>query len=147
MSENARRTPRAPDLKLPLHAPTAFAATLLLWVAASAGAGEAGEAPPCPDAEQPIHWRADHAEGDATGRTILTGNVRMEQGTLRVEADRMVVKRKGESSLKVVACTLLAYEREFELGETLEEAERAVRLNHPSCAQFCVLGGASCSRK
>ena len=62
-------------------------------------------------------------------------------------SSRMVVKRKGESSPKVVACTLLAYEREFELGETLEEAERAVRLNHPSCAQFCVLGGASCSRK
>jgi len=46
----------------------------------------------------------------------------------------------------VVACTLLPYAPEFELGETLAEAERDVALNHPHCAKFCVLGGASCSR-
>jgi hypothetical protein len=40
---------------------------------------------------------------------------------------------------------LLAYSPEFELGETLAEAEGAVQLNHPHCAKFCVLGGASCS--
>ncbi|MEM9902495.1 MAG: radical SAM protein, partial [Pseudomonadota bacterium] len=34
---------------------------------------------------------------------------------------------------------------EFELGETLAEAEGEVSLNHPHCAKFCVLGGASCS--
>jgi len=60
-------------------------------------------------------------------------------------SSRMVVKRKGSKSLSVVACTLLPYEPEFELGETLAEAERDVRLNHPHCAKFCVLGGASCS--
>jgi len=27
----------------------------------------------------------------------------------------------------------------------LEEAEVSVKLNHPHCAKFCVLGGASCS--
>jgi len=27
----------------------------------------------------------------------------------------------------------------------LAEAERDVALNHPHCAKFCVLGGASCS--
>ena len=32
-----------------------------------------------------------------------------------------------------------------ELGETLAEAETSVALNHPHCAKFCVLGGASCS--
>ncbi|MDH3668415.1 MAG: radical SAM protein, partial [Paracoccaceae bacterium] len=42
-------------------------------------------------------------------------------------------------------CTLLAYDSGFELGETLAEARRAVSLNHPHCAKFCVLGGASCS--
>ncbi len=62
-------------------------------------------------------------------------------------SSRMVVKRKGESVPKVVSCTLLPYDREFEMGTTLEEAELPVRLNHPSCAQFCVLGGASCSSK
>lgn len=60
-------------------------------------------------------------------------------------SSRMVVKRKGADKPAVVACTLLPYEPEFELGETLSEAEGAVSLNHPHCAKFCVLGGASCS--
>ncbi|MCT4608737.1 MAG: radical SAM protein [Pelagimonas sp.] len=60
-------------------------------------------------------------------------------------SSRMVVKRKGADSPAVLACTLLAYEEQFELGTTLEEAEKPVALNHPHCAKFCVLGGASCS--
>ena len=58
---------------------------------------------------------------------------------------RMVVKRKGETRPVVVACTLLPYDDQFALGETLAEARSAVQLNHPHCARFCVLGGASCS--
>lgn len=58
---------------------------------------------------------------------------------------RMVVKRKGAARPIVVACTLLPYDAQFELGATLAEASRAVALNHPHCAKFCVLGGASCS--
>jgi hypothetical protein len=57
----------------------------------------------------------------------------------------MVVKRKGAARPTVLACTLLAYAPEFELGTTLKEAEQDVALNHPHCAKFCVLGGASCS--
>ncbi|SLN14076.1 Antilisterial bacteriocin subtilosin biosynthesis protein AlbA [Roseovarius gaetbuli] len=60
-------------------------------------------------------------------------------------SSRMVVKRKGAERPAVLACTLLPYAPEFELGETLAEAERDVALNHPHCAKFCVLGGASCS--
>ena len=60
-------------------------------------------------------------------------------------SSRMVVKRKGAAKPAVLACTLLPYAPEFELGETLAEAERDVNLNHPHCAKFCVLGGASCS--
>ncbi len=58
---------------------------------------------------------------------------------------RMVVKRKGHGRPVVVACTLLPYDPRFELGETLREAQTEVALNHPHCASFCVLGGASCS--
>ncbi|MEO1422993.1 MAG: radical SAM protein [Pseudomonadota bacterium] len=58
---------------------------------------------------------------------------------------RMVVKRKGADAPSVLACTLLPYTPEFELGATLSEAARPVKLNHPHCAKFCVLGGASCS--
>lgn len=60
-------------------------------------------------------------------------------------SSRMVVKRKGAEKPAVLACTLLPYSPEFELGTTLEEAEKDVSLNHPHCAKFCVLGGASCS--
>ena len=60
-------------------------------------------------------------------------------------SSRMVVKRRGADKPAVIACTLLPYAPEFELGETLEQAERDVALNHPHCAKFCVLGGASCS--
>jgi hypothetical protein len=59
---------------------------------------------------------------------------------------RMVVKRKGTAAPVVVACTLLPYDPRFEMGTTLAEASGAVSLNHPFCASFCVLGGASCSR-
>jgi uncharacterized Fe-S cluster-containing radical SAM superfamily protein len=60
-------------------------------------------------------------------------------------SSRMVVKRKGARAPSVVACTLLPYEMEFDMGATLAEAEADVFLNHPHCAKFCVLGGASCS--
>jgi uncharacterized Fe-S cluster-containing radical SAM superfamily protein len=60
-------------------------------------------------------------------------------------SSRMVVKRKGALHPSVLACTLLAYDPRFELGATLTAASRAVPLNHPHCAKFCVLGGGACS--
>jgi hypothetical protein len=59
---------------------------------------------------------------------------------------RMVVKRRDALAPVVLACTLLAYDPRFEMGTTLAEAAAPVSLNHPFCASFCVLGGASCSR-
>jgi radical SAM family protein/4Fe-4S single cluster protein len=59
---------------------------------------------------------------------------------------RMVVKHKDAAAPSVLACTLVPYDRQFELGRTLAEAARPVSLNHPYCASFCVLGGAACSR-
>lgn len=58
---------------------------------------------------------------------------------------RMVVKRKGQSQPVVVPCTLLPYDPQFELGARLADSAKTVKLNHPHCATFCVLGGASCS--
>jgi hypothetical protein len=60
-------------------------------------------------------------------------------------SSRMVVKRRGAASPVVAACTLLPYDDQFALGATLAEASGRVQLNHPHCARFCVLGGASCS--
>jgi MoaA/NifB/PqqE/SkfB family radical SAM enzyme len=58
---------------------------------------------------------------------------------------RMVAKKAGAATPVVLACTLLAYDPRFEMGTTLAEASESVSLNHPFCASFCVLGGASCS--
>jgi len=58
---------------------------------------------------------------------------------------RMVVKRRGAARPVVLACTLVTDRADFEMGETLAEASGAIALNHPHCARFCVLGGASCS--
>ena len=60
-------------------------------------------------------------------------------------SSRMVVKAKGARRPHVVACTLLPHDERFALGETLAGALAPVALNHPHCARFCVLGGASCS--
>lgn len=60
-------------------------------------------------------------------------------------SSRMVVKPKGAARPHVVACTLLPYDERFAMGSTLGGAMRRVHLNHPHCARFCVLGGASCS--
>jgi MoaA/NifB/PqqE/SkfB family radical SAM enzyme len=58
---------------------------------------------------------------------------------------RMVVRRKGEDQACVLSCTLLWDDVQFEMGKTLKESLGPVPLNHPHCAKFCVLGGASCS--
>jgi hypothetical protein len=69
-------------------------------------------------------------------------------------SSRMVVKRKGAAGPVVLPCTLLPYDPAFEMGATLAQAARAdggmfdqgaVKLCHPHCAKFCVLGGGSCS--
>ncbi len=65
--------------------------------------------------------------------------------SLMCASSRMVVKRKGAMEPEVIACTLLPYDEEFSLGRTLRDASGEVALNHPHCARFCVLGGASCS--
>ncbi len=77
--------------------------------------------------------------------TACWGILGKSPDALMCSSSRMVVKRKGAEKPAVLACTLLPYSPEFELGETLEEAEGDVALNHPHCAKFCVLGGASCS--
>ena len=59
---------------------------------------------------------------------------------------RMVVKRKGEAHPVVMPCTLLPYQDDFIMGRSLAEAAGSVKLNHPHCARFCVLGGGSCSK-
>ncbi|MCC7426785.1 MAG: radical SAM protein [Alphaproteobacteria bacterium] len=73
------------------------------------------------------------------------GILRLSPDSVMCASSRMVVRRKGAERPAVVACTLLPYDPQFELGHTLAEAAGSVALNHPHCARFCVLGGAKCS--
>jgi uncharacterized Fe-S cluster-containing radical SAM superfamily protein len=78
--------------------------------------------------------------------TACWGILKKSPDSLMCASSRMVVKRRGAARPAVLACTLLPYDPQFELGGTLAEASRPVALNHPHCAKFCVLGGAACSR-
>ena len=73
------------------------------------------------------------------------GILGLSPGAMMCASSRMVIKRKGAARPVVAACTLLPYDDQFALGETLAQARGKVMLNHPHCARFCVLGGASCS--
>ena len=77
--------------------------------------------------------------------TSCWGILRKAPDSVMCASSRMVIKRKGAPRPAVVACTLLPYDPQFELGETLADGSGAVQLNHPHCAKFCVLGGAACS--
>ena len=58
---------------------------------------------------------------------------------------RMIVKKKGEKSTKILACTLITKDKNFELGKTIMKANKNVTLCHPFCSQFCFLGNSSCN--
>lgn len=78
--------------------------------------------------------------------TACWGILKKSPDSVMCATARMVVKRKGAGRPAVVACTLLPYDPQFELGDTLAAASGDVALNHPHCAKFCVLGGAACSQ-
>ena len=78
----------------------------------------------------------------------------VDPGDMMCATSRMVVKRKGEARPTVLPCTLLPYSPAYSMGSTLKQAahtdggmfERgAVKLCHPHCAKFCVLGGGNCA--
>ncbi|WP_419729649.1 radical SAM protein [Lichenicola sp.] len=77
--------------------------------------------------------------------TACWGILDRSPASVMCAGSRMVVHRRGEAAARVVACTLIPHHRDFDLGATLAEAAGPVALNHPHCARFCVLGGASCS--
>ena len=77
--------------------------------------------------------------------TACWGILDVDPASVMCSSSRMVVKHKGADRPMVTACTLLPYGEDFQMGESLAEANRDVALNHPHCARFCVLGGASCT--
>ena len=86
--------------------------------------------------------------------TACWGILKKSPSQMMCASSRMVVKRKASAAPVVLPCTLLPYDPAFEMGPTLTAAaladgsmfdQGAVKLCHPHCAKFCVLGGGSCS--
>jgi Radical SAM superfamily len=86
--------------------------------------------------------------------TACWGILKLSPSDVMCAKSRMVVKRQGADKPTVLPCTLLPYLPAFEMGSTLAEAASAdggmfeggaVKLCHPHCAKFCVLGGGNCS--
>lgn len=86
--------------------------------------------------------------------TACWGILKKQPSDMMCSTSRMVVKRKGAAAPTVLPCTLLPYDQAFDMGPTLKSASNAdggmfaggkVKLCHPNCAKFCVLGGGSCS--
>lgn len=98
------------------------------------------------DAKQLVLFPEMRPDGDPPEiTTACWGILKKDPKQLMCATQRMIVKRKGAKRAAVVACTLLPYDPQFELGNTLQEARQSVPLNHSYCASFCVLGGGSCS--
>ncbi len=86
--------------------------------------------------------------------TACWGILDVRPDAMMCATSRMVIKRRGASTPQIVPCTLIAYEKAFEMGHKLKDAGKAdggmfakgtVKLCHPYCSKFCVLGGGSCS--
>ncbi|MCT8970688.1 radical SAM protein [Microbaculum marinisediminis] len=86
--------------------------------------------------------------------TACWGILDLSPNAMMCATSRMVVKRRGAAALTVLPCTLLPYDDAFGMGATLAESlaadggmfsRGAVKLCHPHCAKFCVLGGGSCA--
>jgi sulfatase maturation enzyme AslB (radical SAM superfamily) len=82
--------------------------------------------------------------------------LRKSPGDMMCASSRMVIKRRGAQRPTIVPCTLIPYDAAFEMGPTLAAASTAdggmfaagaVKLCHPHCSKFCVLGGGSCSAR
>lgn len=91
-------TRRVPETHrfLPRISRTAFGA-LMLALAAAVGALP-------DDSQQPIRISADQAlRDDRKGITVYTGNVRMQQGSLQIEADKITLHHRQDQPDRIVA--------------------------------------------
>ena len=100
------------------------------------------------DKDQPIHISSDSAErNEKKGITTYTGSVQMEQGTLRIDADKVVIHSVNNEISKIVATGKPAEYRQkpspqkqmvIAKGDTIEyrlDAEKLYLINNASLRQ------------
>ncbi len=110
------------------------------------------------DADQPIHFRADNVEGDllvgglsssaaadasAVKRVVATGSVQVDQGSMRLDADRVVIESVGDQIALVDARGDPArYRQQPEPGAGFIEARAANIVYRPADARIELIGRA-----
>ena len=126
--------------KLIAHATHAAAGIgLALAVAAAAPAQALPE-----DAEQPIHILAESAEVERQeGRIVYIGSVRVEQGSLRVNAERMVVDYAAGKVVRITATGAPAhYTQDLEADAGQVEADASTIVYHTRESRIDLQGNA-----
>ena len=114
------------------------------------------------DADQPLHFRADNVEGDLLAgglrsspaddaspakRVVATGSVQIDQGSMRLTADRVVIESDGGQITLVDARGDPArYRQQPEPGAGPIEARAANIVYRPAEARIELIGSAWFSR-
>ena len=96
------------------------------------------------DADQAINIRADTAEFDeANGLAIYRGQVRMDQGTLRVTAEVMTIELQGQKVVKITAEGDLAhYQQQLKADEGMVYADAERIVYHTQAERVELIGRA-----
>jgi lipopolysaccharide export system protein LptA len=96
------------------------------------------------DADQPIHIRADNAEIDQQqGLVIYRGEVRVDQGTLRVTADEMTVEYVEQKVVRITAKgTPAHYQQQIEADEDQVKAHSSTIIYYTQEERLDLLGDA-----
>ncbi len=96
------------------------------------------------DADKPIHITGRSAEMDRTARTLVYhGNVRIDQGTLRVIADTMVVEYEQQQVVRIIATgTPARYQQQLEGDQGQVHANASQIVYHTQTEALDLLGKA-----
>lgn len=96
------------------------------------------------DADKPIHITGQSAEMDRTAQTLVYhGNVRIDQGTLRVIADTMVVEYEQEQVVRIIATgTPARYQQQLEGDQGQVHANASQIVYHTQTEALDLLGKA-----
>lgn len=94
------------------------------------------------DRDQPLELEADEAELDnSTGVSIYTGNVVVVQGSMRLEADKLVVHAKDGDVQSMEATGQPAYFRQRPEGEDKDIEGGGLRIDYRSSDSKVILTG------
>lgn len=96
------------------------------------------------DREQPIHVRADRVEMDnRSGVSTYRGNVTLEQGSLHLAADRLVVHRSGSELERIEAEGRPVRFRQRPEGASADIEGEALRLEYRAAEDRLLLRGSA----